>query len=150
MRFKPRPLAFYVETAPNQDHYHSYLEHLNEEPPPIHSVLEIKTTAGEELIFDGTPEQFGWSDTAWTQDKGEVERYYVEGQTGMWEFPDTEKARLKDIVLESHPQPWGSLYKQMDELLAELDWNTFNGLDEEVLCQTVRDQAQRKFATGYS
>jgi len=124
MRFNPRPLAFYTEIMPNQDHSFSHHENLVEIPPPTHSVLEIKTTSGDELVFDGTPEQFGWNDTAWTQDKSEIEPYYVEGQEGMWEFSEDEKERLKEIVLESDPRPWGILYWLMDELLAELDWDT--------------------------
>lgn len=98
MRFNPRPLIFYTEIMPGQDHASSHLESLDEVPPPINSVLEIKTTSGEELIFDGMPEQSGWSNTAWSQDKSEVEAYYVEAQSGMWEFPEDQKERLKGIV----------------------------------------------------
>ncbi|KAF3033756.1 hypothetical protein E8E12_004078 [Didymella heteroderae] len=52
MRFNPSPLAFYAEIMPDQDHTSFHLEHLDELPPPVHSILEIKTTAGAELIFD--------------------------------------------------------------------------------------------------
>ncbi|KAF1923052.1 uncharacterized protein M421DRAFT_9959 [Didymella exigua CBS 183.55] len=100
MRFKPHPLAFYAEIMLNQGNPSSHLKDLKEEPQPMHSVLEMKTNLGEELIFDGTPEQFGWSDLAWTQDKKDVEVYYVEGQTGMVEFHDDKKWRLKKILLE--------------------------------------------------
>lgn len=146
MRFNPGPLAFYTEIMPDQDLSSSHLENIDEVPPPIHSVLEIKTASGEELIFDGTPEQFGWSETAWTQDKGEIEAYYVEGQTCMWGFPEDEKERLKEIVLDSDLRPWGTLYRQMDELLAELDWNTLKDLGDDEVCSSVRNQPRRKFA----
>lgn len=33
----------------------------------------------------------------------------------------------------------------MDELLAELDWDTLKDLGEDEVCRRVRDQARRKF-----
>lgn len=131
----------------NQDTPFSHLDFLNEEPPPIHSVLEITTIRGEEFIFDGTPEQFGWSDSAWTQDKKDIEMYYVEGQTGMWESNDDDKRQLRRLVLETDPRPWSILFAQMEELLAQLDWDMFKGFDDGELWRRITDQARRKFVT---
>lgn len=150
MRFVPCLLAFYTEVMPDQYHPTSHLNSLNEEPLTMHSVLEITTTSGEEIIFDGTPEQFGWSNTACMLNKRNVELYFVEAQMGMWEVDDADKETLKSVILETDPQPWDKLYKQMEELLEELDWDTLKGLEDEESWKRVLNQAQRKFATSES
>ena len=70
----------------------------------------------------------------------------MEGQEGMWEFLEHEKEALKEILLESDTRPWGILYRLMDELLAELDWNTLKDLGDDEVCGRVRDQARRKYS----
>ncbi|KAF2621367.1 hypothetical protein BU25DRAFT_354605 [Macroventuria anomochaeta] len=145
VRFPPRPLALFAEIKPNQSSPTSHLEELDEIPPAMHSVLEITTTNGAKLIFDGTPEQFGWSNSAWTLDKGDIEKYYVEGEVGMMHFADEEKRALKRLVLEQDQTPWETLFGRMEELLSEMNWEAFKELEDEELWETIKDQARRKF-----
>ncbi|KAJ8114459.1 hypothetical protein OPT61_g3661 [Boeremia exigua] len=145
VRFPPRPLALYAEIKPDQPSPTSHLEKLDEIPPPWHSVLEITTSEGEKLIFDGTPEQFGWNHTGWTMDKSEIEENYVDGQEEMIEFGEERKRMVEQYSLIEGLRPWGKIYDRMEELLEELDWDSFYGLEDKILWERIRMQAYHKF-----
>lgn len=144
MRFPPIVHAIYAEIMP-RDGPRAHLEALRGFAPLEHSVLEITTNSGEELIFDGTGEQFGWNAAGWMIDKADIIRNYVKGQSEMVETPAHEKEAEKQRILDSHHGMWKLVLEKMEELLEELDWHGFRGLEDEEIRTRVREQARQKF-----
>ncbi|KAF1348391.1 hypothetical protein EJ07DRAFT_25896, partial [Lizonia empirigonia] len=147
--FQPLARTLYVEVFPDQDTPTSHL-HPASVRPPMHSVLEIIAANGEELIVDGTPEQFGWDSQARINIKEEIRECFVQRVEGQAEFryrDEAEKKYIKEFVADGDRDEglWKELCSRMTELLEELDWDSFRGVSEIEMREQVMHQARRKF-----
>lgn len=147
--FQPLARTLYVEVSPDQDAPESHL-HPAAVAPPMHSVLEIIAANGEELIVDGTPEQFGWDSQARINTKEEIRECFVQRVEGQAEFryrDEGEKKYIKEFVVAGKRDGglWRELCSRMTELLEELDWDSFRGVSNIEMREQIMDQARRKF-----
>jgi hypothetical protein len=105
-----------------------------------HDVLVITPSDGSgELFFDGTPEQFGLNESAWTGLKADLERDHSEGQESL---TDAEEDIKRDAQTLKGDIRFPYLVETLDKVLQELDWVYLVRLDDNTLRENVYKQAR--------
>jgi hypothetical protein len=110
-----------------------------------HSVFEITTTDGGILVFDGTPEQFGWSDKAWYIEKSNLEAGYIDQEYGFWYLDQKDKKDTWESICKYDGEYWEEMATRMNELFEEMDWEDLGRLQDNEMRGEVFTQALRKF-----
>lgn len=67
----------------------------------------------------------------------------------MLEVNNEDKAVVRELVAYQDTRPWTSLFEKMEELVHELDWESFKGLQHQALLNEARVQARRKFENAW-
>ncbi|KAJ4313905.1 hypothetical protein N0V94_006716 [Neodidymelliopsis sp. IMI 364377] len=142
--FYPIANTAYAELNADQPLPTSHLQ-LDNLQPSSHSVFEITTTDGEVLMFDGTPEQFGWNDQAWHIPKSDLEAGCVDQESGFRYLDQKEKEDTWESICKYEAEYWEEVASRMNELFEELDWEGLGRLQDNDMRSQVSMQARRKF-----
>lgn len=139
-RFYPLPKYLFAYLDPDQE---SPTKHLDRSSiAALHSVLQVTTTADEDIIFDGTPEQFGWSAQCSIMDAEDYKSAHVNPEK---KFEALTKEQEESQSRDDLGKYFNLNRVRMGELLEELDWESFESLDDEQLLKWVTIQARDKF-----
>ncbi len=82
--------------------------------------------------------------------KADIEKNCVIGKIELIEVDEAVKVEIQKYSLKKDPRPWRIIFEQMEELLQELDWDSFKGLQDDVLREKVKTQADYKYLDIWS
>lgn len=121
--------------------------------PPGHSVLLINDGHGEEYIFDGTIDQYGWNwVTHWLMTKDEL----VESHMDLSQAPYLEEyfggdqiIRAEALSMNNEYGYWAVASRRMEQIFEQVDWHSLRGCAEDEIEAQIRTLSRANFAGAY-
>jgi hypothetical protein len=139
MRYRALPRTVFL-AEPTRSYDFSIEAQLDNLRKERHDVLVITPSEGsDELFFDGTPEQFGLNESAWTGLRADLERDHSEGQR---DLRDAEEHFKREAQTLKGDIRFPLLVETLDKVLQELDWDYLVRLDDNTLHEDVYKQAR--------
>jgi hypothetical protein len=106
-----------------------------------HSVLYVRTAAGESFVFDCTGEQFGWPTSDWLT--ADITKNMKDARASWDDGAVLLKVTRRNIFLTDGGY-WKGLIKSLNVMFDKFNWDSMAEMDRVNMENQVQEEAERR------